>query len=151
APIRLWCMSTQTATKPSIKSLIDAELASLVALRHDLHEHPELSYQERRTSQVVQRELSALGIEFKSGLGRGTGVLGYLPATTPSGRGAGALRGGMGALPIEEKAGRAYASCTNGVMPACGHDGHTTILIGAARVLSKLPRPRAVALVFQPA
>jgi amidohydrolase len=144
-------MSTQTAAKPSIRSLIDAELASLVALRHDLHAHPELSYQENRTSQVVQRELSALGIDFKAGLGRGTGVLGYLPATSTTSRGAVALRADMDALPIEEKTGKAYASCTKGVMHACGHDGHTTILLGAARVLSKLARPRPVALVFQPA
>jgi hippurate hydrolase len=142
-------MSTQTAARVTVKSLIEGELPSLVALRRDLHAHPELSYEERRTSEVVQRELAAIGVEFKPGLGKGTGVLGYLPATQPTSRGAVALRADMDALPIEEKTGKAYSSCTSGVMHACGHDGHTTILIGAARVLSKMERPRPVAFVFQ--
>jgi amidohydrolase len=144
-------MITQTASKPSMKSLIQAELPSLITLRHDLHTHPELSYHEHRTSQVVQRELAALNIDFKPNLARGTGVLGYLPATQSTSHAAVALRADMDALPIEEKTGKPYASCTKGVMHACGHDGHTAILIGAARVLSKLPRPRPVAFIFQPA
>src|SRR3954462_9271613 len=112
-------MSTQTAVGVSVKKLVEAEVSSLVALRHDLHAHPELSYQESRTSQVVQRELSALGVEFKAGLGRGTGVLAYLPATGPTSRDAVALRADMDALPFQEKTGKPYASCTNGVMHAC--------------------------------
>jgi len=136
---------------PSVKSILSAELPSLIELRRDLHKHPELSYQERRTSQVVQRELAALGIEFKAGLARGTGVIGYLPATQPTSRGAVGLRADMDALPIEERTGKPYASCTKGVMHACGHDGHTTILIGAARVLARLERPRPVTFIFQPA
>jgi amidohydrolase len=143
----------------TLASLIQAELPSLVELRRDLHRHPELAFQESRTSAVVQRELTALGIQYKSGLARhdgkpGTGVLGYLPATTAGGnqRLAVGLRADMDALPIVEQTGKAYASCTPGVMHACGHDGHTTMLIGAARVLSKLPeRPNPVAFVFQPA
>jgi amidohydrolase len=141
-----------------IKRVIAAELPALRAIRHDLHAHPELSFQEQRTSGVVQRELAALNIQFKAGLGAspgqpGTGVLGYLPATTPDGnsRRAVAFRADMDALPIIEETGKAYASCNPGVMHACGHDGHTTILLGLARILAKSERPNPVTLVFQPA
>lgn len=106
---------------------------------------------EQRTSAVVQRELAALGIEFKAGVGGTTGVIAYLPPTTGASGPGIALRADMDALPIEERTGLAYASKTPGVMHACGHDGHTAILIGAAKVLSALERPRGVTLVFQPA
>ncbi len=135
-------------------SLIKQELEALVALRRDLHENPELHFEERRTSQVVQRELSALGIPFRAGLARGTGVVAHLAPTDPanSAKPAIALRADMDALPILEKTGRTYASRNPGVMHACGHDGHTTILLGAARVLAKLEhRPNPVTFVFQPA
>ena len=144
-------------------SLVDAvalELPELVAFRHDLHRHPELSYEERRTSARVCEELGKLGITAKSGLARGTGIIAHLPATTTSnelaaalaGRDAVALRADMDALPITECTGRPYASETPGVMHACGHDGHTTILLGAARVLSRLEhRPNPVTFIFQPA
>lgn len=136
-----------------LRSLIDAELQSLIALRRDLHQHPELSFQEKRTGQVVQRELAALNIHMKTGLGGGTGVIAYLPASTPEGnaRPAIALRADMDALPIVEQTGLSYASCIPGVMHACGHDGHTAMLVGAARVLSKVDRPHPILLVFQPA
>lgn len=127
-------------------------LPSLRAIRHDLHRHPELSYQEKRTSEVVQRELAASGVQFKAGLGKGTGVLGYLPATEHNGQhGSIALRADMDALPIEEQTGKPYASIHPGVMHACGHDGHTTILLGAAKILASMRRPRPVTFVFQPA
>jgi len=137
----------------SIRPLIQAELPGLRAIRHDLHAHPELSFDEKRTSGVVQRELAALNIAFKAGLGGGTGVLGYLPASTPEGNKlkSVALRADMDALPITEETGKAYASCNPGVMHACGHDGHTAMLIGAARILSKAQRPQPVTFVFQPA
>ncbi|MFA6045157.1 MAG: M20 family metallopeptidase [Phycisphaerales bacterium] len=136
----------------NVKKLIEAELPSLIKLRHDLHKHPELSYAEERTSKLVQKELSALGIKFKAGLAEGTGVVGYLPASEGgAGGGAIALRADMDALPITEETGKAYASANPGVMHACGHDGHVSILIGAARVLSKLHRPKPITLVFQPA
>jgi len=135
----------------TLKTAIEAELKDLIAIRHDLHAHPELSFGERRTSGVVQRELAKAGVECKAGLGRGTGVLGYLPATKPTGEGAIALRADMDALPIEEQTGKPYSSTTKGVMHACGHDGHTTILLGAAKVLAKQQRPRPVLFVFQPA
>ncbi|MCC6660107.1 MAG: amidohydrolase [Phycisphaerales bacterium] len=133
-----------------LRGLIKKELPALRELRRDLHRHPELSYQEQRTSGVVQRELAALGIDFKAGLA-GTGVVAHLPATRKGGQTV-ALRADMDALPIQEATGAAYSSGTPGVMHACGHDGHTTMLLGAARVLSRLgKRPNPVTLIFQPA
>lgn len=136
-----------------LRSLIAAELPSLRAIRHDLHAHPELCFEEKYISGVVQRELSALGIAFKAGLGKGTGIIAHLPATDPAGAAlpAVAFRADMDALPILEQTGKAYASKTPGLMHACGHDGHTTMLLGAAKILNKMPRPRPVTFVFQPA
>lgn len=136
-----------------IRALIAREMKDLLSFRHDLHKHPELSFQEKRTGQVVQRELAKLGIRFKAGLGGGTGVVGFLPATVKGQEKAKsiALRADMDALPIVEQTGVPYASVTPGVMHACGHDGHTAMLLGAAKVLSKMERPHNVTLVFQPA
>lgn len=144
---------THTLSTPELRRRIEAEMPSLTAIRHDLHRHPEMAFKEERTSAVVQRELDAAGVRFKSGLGGGTGVLGYLPASDPANESlpAVALRADMDALPIVEATGLAYASCNEGVMHACGHDGHTTMLIGAAKILSRMHRPRPVAFVFQPA
>lgn len=139
-----------------IRSLIAAELPDLIAIRHDLHAHPELGYKESRTSGVVQRELQSAGVLVKGGLAGGTGVLGHLPARSGNGKAIG-LRADMDALPIQEAGQAAYRSTHDGVMHACGHDGHTTILLGAARVLSKLAADRdgglgrPVTFVFQPA
>jgi amidohydrolase len=139
-----------------LRSMIASMHGALTAFRHDLHAHPELSFAEHRTSRRVAEELARLGIEHRTGLAGGTGVLGYLPATEPatdSGSGpAVALRADMDALPITEATGRPYASTTPGVMHACGHDGHTAMLLGAAGVLSQLEhRPHPVLLLFQPA
>jgi amidohydrolase len=137
-----------------LRALIKTQLPDLVAIRHDLHRHPELSYTEHRTSKVVQRELAALGIEHKAGLAGGTGVLAYIPPTDGIAKDnpAVALRADMDALPIAEQTGKPYASKTPGIMHACGHDGHTTILLGVARALLKLDqRPNPVLLIFQPA
>lgn len=132
---------------------VDLDLAAVTAIRHDLHAHPELMYQERRTSEVVQRELGKLGIEFKPGLAGGTGVLGYLPATaSPETAPTVALRADMDALPIIERTGLPYASTHDGVMHACGHDGHTSILLGTAQALTRThERRNNVLFVFQPA
>ena len=126
---------------------------TLTEIRHDLHAHPQVRYEETHASAVIQRELTALGIEFKAGLARGTGVLGYLPATTdPASALTIALRADMDALPIHEETGKPYSSTIPGRMHACGHDGHTTILIGVARALAKeTHRPNNVLFVFQPA
>jgi amidohydrolase len=135
-----------------LRELIQGELPELTAIRHDLHAHPELGYQENRTSGVVHRELAGAQIALKGGLAGGTGVLGHLPGRAEKAVG---LRADMDALPIQETAGLDWRSQHDGVMHACGHDGHTTILIGAARVLSGIARdgglPRPVTFVFQPA
>jgi amidohydrolase len=151
-------LPTSTDGSAQFDQLLANELPALIAMRRDLHMHPELSYQERRTSAIVVKELQALGALIKTELGKGTGVLGYLPASDPAEEvrfvregGAIGLRADMDALPIDERTGREYSSKTPGVMHACGHDGHTTILLGAARILSKMHRPRPVAFVFQPA
>lgn len=137
----------------SLGARILADLPYLTDIRHDLHAHPELMYQEQRTSGVVQRELDQAGVKYVAGLARGTGVLGYLPATGDEGSAPTiALRADMDALPILEETGKSYASTIPGKMHACGHDGHTTVLIGAARALAKTEtRPNNVLFVFQPA
>jgi amidohydrolase len=135
-----------------LKPIVERELDHIVAIRRDLHRHPELQFDLPYTSGVVQRELTALGIEHRAGLAGGCGVLGLLPATGGgNGAKAVALRADMDALPILEQTGLEYESENEGRMHACGHDGHTAILLGAARVLSRIDRPRPVLLVFQPA
>ncbi len=140
------------AVTDSLQAIIREELSDLVAIRHDLHAHPELAYQEKRTSSVVQDQLAKAGVELKAGLAGGTGVLGHLPGRDDQAIG---LRADMDALPIHEATDIEYRSRHDGVMHACGHDGHTTILIGAARVLARLAGsgglPRPVTFVFQPA
>ena len=147
--------STTHSTHPAaedIRTLVREELPRLVEIRHDLHMHPEIGYEEVRTSGVVLRELSDAGIAHVAGMARGTGVLAHVPGSGPR---AVALRADIDALPIEERSGRPWASRTPNRMHACGHDGHTAILLGTARVLSRLaarhPLPRPVTLVFQPA
>ena len=127
----------------------------LEAIRHDLHMHPEIGFAEHETSARVQRELTSAGIPFRAGLARGTGVVAHIASGAPAGTPAVALRADMDALPIEERASHAHASRIPGMMHACGHDGHTAILIGAGRVLAQLAREgalrRDVILLFQPA
>ena len=133
------------------KDRIQEDHAFLTEFRHDLHQHPELMFQEKRTSQCVVAALESAGIEDRAGLAGGTGVLGFLPATEPGGATV-ALRADMDALPIHEETGLAYASQTPGVMHACGHDGHTTILVGTVRNLCQIPdRKNNILFIFQPA
>src|SRR5579862_5394735 len=129
-----------------------SEIDHITRIRHDLHAHPELGYEEHRTSGVVQRELKDAGIEFIAGLA-GTGVAAYLPATVNAVNAHTiALRADMDCLPIMENTGVPYASTVPGRMHACGHDGHTSILIGAARRLARTQeRPNNVVFVFHPA
>lgn len=141
-----------TLATADLKQRIADDLDYLVDLRHELHACPELGYEERQTSARIQQELAAAGVAFKAGLAT-TGVVAHLPATEPQGgrQGAVALRADIDALPIDEATGKPYASTNPGLMHACGHDGHTTILLGAARALAGMPRPRPVTLIFQPA
>lgn len=143
-----------TTTTDAVRELVAECVPHAVAIRRDLHAHPELMYQEKRTSRVVQEELERLGVEHLGGLAGGTGVLAHLPATAPDGaqRPSVALRADMDALPILERTGLNYASTHEGVMHACGHDGHTATLLCVAAALSKMEhRPNPVTLLFQPA
>src|SRR6201997_440505 len=117
--------------------------------RRDIHEHPELGFEEHRTSNLVAEKLAQFGYEVFRGIGR-TGVIGRLRAGTSS-RSIG-LRADMDALPIEEATNLAYRSQNAGRMHACGHDGHTTMLLGAARYLAETRNfDGTVHLIFQPA
>jgi hippurate hydrolase len=121
----------------------------LIAIRHDLHENPELCFEEHRTSAIIAHELSRLGFNVTTGIA-GTGVVGSL--TAGQGNRAIAVRADMDALPIPETTGLPYASRTPGKMHACGHDGHTTMLLGLARYLAESKAfSGTVHLIFQPA
>ncbi|SON54591.1 putative hydrolase YxeP [Hartmannibacter diazotrophicus] len=124
-------------------------LPALVELRRDFHRHPELGFKEHRTAARVADELRALGLEVTTGVG-GTGVVGVL-RNGSSDRAVG-LRADMDALPIVEATGLPYASQTPGVFHGCGHDGHTTMLLGTARHLARTKRfDGTVIFIFQPA
>ena len=133
---------------PTLAAIADL-LPDLVAIRHDLHAHPELAFAEHRTAGIVAQALKMLGLEVHTGIG-GTGVVGVL--RNGSGRGAIGLRADMDALPIVEASGVAHASKLPGVHHGCGHDGHTSMLLGAARQLARSRRfDGTVNFIFQPA
>lgn len=124
--------------------------SEMMAIRHDLHAHPELGFEEERTSAIVAEKLAALGVEVHRGLGR-TGVVGLLHGKDGPGRRIG-LRADMDALPMDEQTNLPFASRNPGRMHACGHDGHTTMLLGAARYLAETRNFKGTAVfVFQPA
>src|SRR5258708_5889526 len=118
-----------------IKELAKKYSEEYIEVRHHLHANPELSYQEFETSAFVQRKLAELGIPFE--IKAKTGVIGLIEAKNPSKRVV-ALRADMDALPIQEENEVSYKSKRAGVMHACGHDVHTTILLGAAKILNEL-------------
>ena len=122
----------------------------LTAIRRDFHEHPELGMQEHRTSAKVAEMLQSWGIETHTNVGN-TGVVGILKGNNGDGRRIG-LRADMDALPIDERTNLPFASKTPGVMHACGHDAHTTMLLGAARYLAETRDFAGTAIfIFQPA
>jgi hippurate hydrolase len=124
--------------------------ADLAALRRDLHRHPELGFEERRTAKIVCERLSALGIEYHAGIGR-TGVVAVVRGRTDTKGDAVALRADMDALPMQEENDFAHRSRYDGRMHGCGHDGHTTMLLGAARYLAETRNFDGTAyLIFQP-
>ena len=129
---------------------IQAWQADFAAVRRDLHMHPELGFEEHRTAKVVCDRLAALGIEFHAGIGR-TGVVAVVPGrSTASGRSVG-LRADMDALPMQEENSFAHKSRYDGRMHGCGHDGHTTMLLAAARYLHETRAFDGTAyLIFQP-
>ncbi|MFT3818389.1 MAG: M20 aminoacylase family protein [Rubrivivax sp.] len=134
------------------RPILDFSTGALVALRRDLHAHPELGFEERRTADVVAARLTAWGIPVHHGLAR-TGVIGIVHGRDGGacGRALG-LRADMDALPIQEANRFAHASRHAGVMHACGHDGHTAMLLAAAHALAQRRDFDGTAyLIFQPA
>jgi hippurate hydrolase len=132
-----------------IKALAKQYAPEFIDVRHHLHAHPELSYQEYETSKFVQQRLTELGIPFE--VKATTGVVGLIKGKNPDSRII-ALRADMDALPIQEENDVPYKSKNDGVMHACGHDVHTTCLLGAAKILKELSNEweGTVKLVFQP-
>src|SRR5690554_4152682 len=106
----------------------------MTAWRRELHRHPETAFEEIRTSDFVARKLESFGLEVHRGIAK-TGVVGVLKGRRDTGRAIG-LRADMDALDVTEETGAAWASETPGKMHACGHDGHTTMLLGAARYMA---------------
>ena len=128
---------------------LQAQAAEFIAVRRDIHKHPEMGYKEYRTSDLVAEQLTAWGYQVTRGLG-GTGVVGQLKRGTGS-KSIG-LRADMDELPIDEGTGLPYASCNTGIMHACGHDGHTAMLLAAAKhIAQKATFSGTVNLIFQPA
>ncbi len=135
--------------KEKIKALAVKYSDEFIGIRNHLHAHPELSYQEFQTSAFIQSRLKEMGIPYK--VMAQTGVVGLIEGKNPSGRII-ALRADIDALPIEEANELSYTSQNKGVMHACGHDVHTTCLLGAAKILNELKEEweGTIKLIFQP-
>lgn len=134
----------------AMESAIQDFLPELIAIRHHIHQHPEIGFEEFATARLVAEKLTAWGLAVTTGIG-GTGVVATLHGRYPGEDRIG-LRADMDALYISEKTDLPYASTHAGKMHACGHDGHTTMLLGAARYLSQHPDfTGAVHFIFQPA
>lgn len=132
-----------------IKALAKQYTTEFINIRHHLHAHPELSYQEFETSKFIQQKLTELGIPFE--IKAVTGVVGLIKGKNPESRVV-ALRADMDALPIKEENDIPYKSKAEGIMHACGHDVHTTCLLGAAKILNELKQEweGTIKLIFQP-
>ena len=132
-----------------IKDLAKEYADEFIEIRHHLHAHPELSYQEFETGKYVQSKLQSFGIPFE--VKATTGILGIIKGKNPDSRVI-ALRADLDALPIQEENKVPYQSQHAGIMHACGHDVHTTILLGTAKILNELKNEweGTVKLIFQP-
>jgi len=132
-----------------VLDLIAQQATELTRIRRDIHAHPEIGFEEHRTSSLVAEKLAEWGIEVHRGIG-GTGVVGLV-----HGKGEGpsiGLRADMDALPMEELTNASHRSTKSGVFHGCGHDGHTTMLLGAAHYLAATRNfPGKIVLIFQPA
>lgn len=138
-------MTTEAAETPSINDDIKS---AMTEWRRDLHAHPELAYKETRTARIVASALRSFGLEVHEGVAV-TGVVGVLDFGEGPSIG---LRADMDALPITEETGLPYASTYPGCMHACGHDGHTAMLLGAAKALStRTDLTGRIIFIFQPA
>jgi amidohydrolase len=132
-----------------IRTLSQKYASEFIEVRHHLHANPELSYQEFETSKFIQKKLNELGIPFE--IKATTGVVGLIKGKNP-GKKTIALRADMDALPIKEENNIDYKSKRDGIMHACGHDVHTTCLLGASKVLNELKSEweGTIKLIFQP-
>ena len=135
-----------------VKNRFAELLPEITAWRRDLHENPEILFETHRTAAVVAEKLAAFGCdEIVTGIGR-TGVVGVIKGKTDTSGKVIGLRADMDALPIHEQTGLAYKSKTDGAMHACGHDGHTAMLLGAAQYLAETRNfDGTVVVIFQPA
>ncbi len=132
-----------------LREALTARVGEFIQLRRDIHRHPELAFEEHRTAELVANKLEAWGYEVHRGLG-GTGVVGTLKRGTSTRRVG--LRADMDALPIQEASGAEWASSKPGLMHACGHDGHTAMLLAAAHHLAHNAEfDGTLNLIFQPA
>src|SRR5689334_1555223 len=148
----IYCRSYQTdrdMLQEKIKDLAKQYAPEFIEVRHHLHAHPELSYQEFETSKLVQQQLRSFGIDYE--IKAETGVVGLIKGKNADKRII-ALRADMDALPITEENNIPYKSKIDGVMHACGHDVHTSCLLGAAKILNELRNDweGTVKLIFQP-
>ncbi len=143
--------SVPTAETPRVnKATVNTLLPELTALRRQIHQHPEIGFEEWQTARLIASTLTKWGIEVTTDIG-GTGVVATLKGRYP-GTGHFGLRADMDALYIHEQTGLPYASAHAGKMHACGHDGHVTMLLGAERYLSLHPDfAGTVHFIFQPA
>jgi amidohydrolase len=132
-----------------IKNISNQIFPSLVKLRRELHQYPELAFNEFKTSERIVKQLKRIGIDFKKGIAK-TGIVGVLNGNR-KGKTL-ALRADMDALPVLEQTNFPYKSKNNGIMHACGHDVHMACLIGAAKILTRLKEelPGKVKFIFQP-
>ncbi|HOU46248.1 MAG TPA: M20 family metallopeptidase [Chitinophagales bacterium] len=137
--------------RTTIQKLAEQYQQDLVEIRRHLHAHPELSFHEEKTAAFISAKLQSFGIEHQTNIG-GHGIVGYIKGKYPEKKTI-ALRADIDALPIEEKNTCSYTSQNIGVMHACGHDVHTTCLLGAAKILQELKDnlEGTIKLIFQPA
>ena len=135
--------------RDKIKKLAKEYSAEFISIRHHLHANPELSYQEFETSKFIQSKLGEFGIPYE--VKATTGVVGLIKGKDPDSR-VFAIRADIDALPILEENDVPYRSTKKGIMHACGHDVHTTCLLGAAKILSELKNEwqGTIKLIFQP-
>ena len=135
----------------NIKQKIKYITPEMIEWRHTIHEKPEIAYQEKDTSDFISKKLNEFGIEVHQGIGK-TGIVGIIKGKNSSSDKAIAIRADMDALPMTEKTNLPYASKNEGAMHACGHDGHSTMLLGAAKYLAETRNfYGTVYCIFQPA
>ncbi len=135
----------------NIKQKIEQITPAMIEWRHSIHEKPEVAYQEKNTSDFISKKLNEFGIEVHQGIGK-TGIVGIIKGKNSNSDKAIGIRADMDALPMTEKTNLPYASKNEGFMHACGHDGHSTMLLGAAKYLAETRNFHGtVYCIFQPA